>query len=96
MPSTSLPSSPRKPSLFTRIGVPVALTAALALAACGSAGQASASAPGVDQSSITIGAVLDTAGPLKVICQPIYDGDQLYINKTSSLPPVASTGARSS
>ncbi len=84
MPSTSLPRSPRRPSLFARIGVPVALTAALALTACGTASQASASAPGVDQSSITIGAILDTTGPLKVICQPIYDGDQLYINKINA------------
>lgn len=81
MPSTSRHSSPHRLSLFARVGVPVALTAALALTACGSSGQASANAPGVDQSSITIGAVLDTTGPLKVICQPIYDGDQLYINK---------------
>jgi branched-chain amino acid transport system substrate-binding protein len=28
--------------------------------------------------------VLDTTGPLKVICQPIYDGDQLYINKINA------------
>jgi branched-chain amino acid transport system substrate-binding protein len=60
----------------------MALAAALALAACG--GQSSAPAPGVDQNTITTGAVLDTTGPLKVICQPIYDGDQLYINKVNA------------
>jgi branched-chain amino acid transport system substrate-binding protein len=84
MPSTSLSSSHRRLSLFTRLGVPMTLIAAFALAACGSSGQVSASAPGVDQHSITIGAILDTTGPLKVICQPIYDGDQMYINKINA------------
>lgn len=79
-------SHARPLSLFSKLGVPVALTAALALAACGT-GSASvnrASAPGVDATTITIGAVLDTTGPLKVICQPIYDGDQLYVNKINA------------
>ncbi|HEX8982966.1 MAG TPA: ABC transporter substrate-binding protein [Ktedonobacterales bacterium] len=78
-------SSTRPLSLFSRVGVPVALTAALALSACGGATAATGpSAPGVDKGSITIGAVLDTTGPLKVICQPIYDGDQLYIDKINA------------
>jgi len=63
---------------------PGALTAALALSACGTAQTSAASVPGVDQTSITIGAVLDTTGPLKVICQPIYEGDQLYIDKINA------------
>ncbi|HEX9038861.1 MAG TPA: ABC transporter substrate-binding protein [Ktedonobacterales bacterium] len=83
MPSTSRPSGHRSPSLFVRAGVPVALVAALALSACGGA-SSTASAPGVDSNSITIGAVLDTTGPLKVICQPIYEGDQLYIDKINA------------
>lgn len=78
-------SDSRRSSLFARLGAPVALTAILALSACGTAGQTSAAnVPGVDQTTITIGAVLDTTGPLKVICQPIYDGDQLYINKINA------------
>lgn len=77
-------SNNRRPSLFTRIGAPVALTTMLALTACGAGGATTASVPGVDQNTITIGAVLDTTGPIKVICQPIYDGDQLYINKINA------------
>ena len=84
MPSISRPSGRRSPSLFVRAGVPVALAATLALAACGGGASSTPSAPGVDSNSITIGAVLDTTGPLKVICQPIYDGDQLYINKINA------------
>ncbi|HEX8995437.1 MAG TPA: ABC transporter substrate-binding protein [Ktedonobacterales bacterium] len=85
MRSISRLSDKRKLSLFTRLGAPAALTAMLALTACGSGGGATAaSVPGVDSNTITIGAVLDTTGPIKVICQPIYDGDQLYINKINA------------
>lgn len=83
MPSTSRPGGSRTSSLLTRIGVPVALAATLALTACGSSGT-TVSAPGVSSSTITIGAVLDTTGPLKAICQPILDGDNLYINKLNA------------
>lgn len=84
MRSISRLSGKRRLSLFTQIGAPVALTAALALSACGTAQTSAASVPGVDQNTITIGAVLDTTGPLKVICQPIYQGDQLYIDKINA------------
>lgn len=72
-----------RPTRRTRAGFPVILfVLLLTLAACGSG--ASASVPGVDKGTITIGAVLDTTGLIKVICQPIYDGDQLYINKINA------------
>lgn len=69
-----------------RACAPLALASLLALAACSPSGggSAGATAPGVDQSAITIGAVLDTTGAIKVICQPIYEGDQLYINKINA------------
>lgn len=64
------------------------LLATLTLAACGGStgsGTANAaSAPGVTADTITIGAVLDTTGLIKVICDPIYKGDQLYIDKINA------------
>lgn len=73
-------------SPFTRAYLPAVFIALLALAACGgSAGSASTTpVPGVDKNTITIGAVLDTTGAIKVICQPIYNGDQLYIDKINA------------
>jgi branched-chain amino acid transport system substrate-binding protein len=62
--------------------VAAAMALALVLAACGSS--SSAATPGVTSSTITIGTVLDTTGPLKIICQPILNGDQLYINKINA------------
>ncbi|GCE09904.1 ABC transporter substrate-binding protein [Dictyobacter aurantiacus] len=65
----------------------IAAAALLTLAACGSNGASNTSAanvPGVSNDTITIGAVLDTTGPLKVICAPILAGDQLYFNKINS------------
>lgn len=62
----------------------VALAALLALAGCGNGATAGASVPGVTNDTITIGAVLDTTGHIKVICQPILDGDQLYIDKINA------------
>lgn len=78
--------------LFSRLGAPTrkrlmggALLGVLAtLAACGSTTTASAPVPGVEKDTITIGAVLDTTGPIKVICAPIYAGDQLYIDKINA------------
>jgi ABC-type branched-subunit amino acid transport system substrate-binding protein len=64
--------------------MPLATLAMLTLAACGSGSTSAASVPGVSSDTITIGAVLDTTGPIKIICQPIYDGDQLYINKLNA------------
>lgn len=73
----------RRRSLFQRAGLPAILLTLLVLAACSgtNGGSSGAGAPGVTSDTITIGAVLDTTGAIKVICQPIYDGDQLYINK---------------
>lgn len=59
------------------------LAALLALAACGSAAT-TPNAPGVTNDTITIGAVLDTSGPIKVICTPILAGDQMYIDKINA------------
>ena len=65
--------------------VPLAATALLTLAACGSSSTSTITyATGVTSDTITIGAVLDTTGAIKVICQPIYDGDQLYIDKLNA------------
>ncbi|HLY31205.1 MAG TPA: ABC transporter substrate-binding protein [Ktedonobacterales bacterium] len=52
------------------------------LTACGSGG--SSATPGVTSNSISIGLVLDTTGPLKIICAPILAGDQLYINQVNA------------
>jgi branched-chain amino acid transport system substrate-binding protein len=60
------------------------LGALLTLVACGNGASSSASVPGVTSDTITIGAVLDTTGLIKVICQPILDGDQLYINQINA------------
>ncbi|MGZ3674600.1 MAG: ABC transporter substrate-binding protein [Ktedonobacterales bacterium] len=70
---------------FKRAYLPAVLISLLAFAAC-STGSSTSSAPvpGVDKDTITIGAVLDTTGAIKVICQPIYEGDQLYINKINA------------
>jgi len=62
----------------------VAMAAMFGLAACGGTTAASASVPGVTSNTITIGAVLDTTGPIKVICAPILAGDQLYFNKINA------------
>ncbi|WIG58415.1 MAG: ABC transporter, substrate-binding protein (cluster 4, leucine/isoleucine/valine/benzoate) [Ktedonobacterales bacterium] len=56
----------------------------LVLAACGNGATAGATVPGVTNNEITIGAVLDTTGPLKVICAPILAGDQLYIDSINA------------
>ncbi|GER91292.1 branched-chain amino acid ABC transporter substrate-binding protein [Dictyobacter vulcani] len=65
----------------------VTVAAMFALAACGGSDSnttTAASAPGVSNDTITIGAVLDTTGPLKVICAPILAGDQLYFDKINA------------
>ena len=63
----------------------VVVATMFALAACGGGASATvASVPGVSSNAITIGAVLDTTGPLKVICAPILAGDQLYFNKINA------------
>src|SRR5258708_5205122 len=62
----------------------VVMAAMFGLAACGGTTAASASVPGVTSNTITIGAVLDTTGPIKVICAPILAGDQLYFNKINA------------
>jgi ABC-type branched-subunit amino acid transport system substrate-binding protein len=64
----------------------VVVATMFALAACGSTSSSSAAAsvPGVSNNTITIGAVLDTTGPLKVICAPILAGDQLYLDKINA------------
>jgi len=69
--------------------VGIAMVALLTLmAACGgSAGGSTASgatAPGVTSNTITIGAVLDTTGLIKVICAPILTGDELYFNQINA------------
>ena len=77
-------SLPRLNSSFVwRAMLPGVAVAMLVLSACGSSSTV-ANAPGVTSNTITIGAVLDTTGPIKVICQPILDGDQLYINKINA------------
>ncbi|HET8910300.1 MAG TPA: ABC transporter substrate-binding protein [Ktedonobacteraceae bacterium] len=77
-------------SALWRRGLPGAiLVALLMLSACstnsgtGGAGTQS-SVPGVTNDTITIGAVLDTTGPIKVICAPILAGDQLYFDKINA------------
>ncbi|HEY3992202.1 MAG TPA: ABC transporter substrate-binding protein [Ktedonobacteraceae bacterium] len=62
----------------------VVVAAMFTLAACGGASATVASVPGISSNTITIGAVLDTTGPLKVICAPILAGDQLYFNKINA------------
>ena len=63
----------------------VVVAAMFALAACGGGTTAAtASAPGVTSDTITIGAVLDTTGAIKVICAPILAGDQLYFDKINA------------
>ncbi len=75
---------PRLNSSFVwRAALPVISAAMLALSACGGSSSV-ANAPGVTSNTITIGAVLDTTGPIKAICQPILDGDQLYINRLNA------------
>jgi branched-chain amino acid transport system substrate-binding protein len=69
--------------------LPSVLLFLLLLSACGSTsggggGGSSASAPGVNADTITIGGVLDTTGPIKVICAPILQGDQLYFNQINA------------
>ena len=80
-----LSTIPRR-SPFTRAYLPAILIALLAIAACGggNGGTTSSNVPGIDQNTITIGAVLDTTGAIKVICQPIYEGDQLFISKLNA------------
>jgi branched-chain amino acid transport system substrate-binding protein len=62
----------------------VVVAAMLTLAACGGSTPAAASTPGVSSDTITVGAVLDTTGPIKVICAPILAGDQLYFDKINA------------
>lgn len=66
----------------------VAVAAMLTLAACGSTGGGTGTsttyAPGVTANTIKIGAVLDTTGPIKIICGPILAGDQLYISQLNA------------
>lgn len=63
----------------------VVVAAMFALAACGGGTTAAtASVPGVTSDTITIGAVLDTTGAIKVICAPILAGDQLYFDKINA------------
>jgi branched-chain amino acid transport system substrate-binding protein len=62
----------------------VVVAAMFILAACGGSTPAAASTPGVSSNTITIGAVLDTTGPIKVICAPILAGDQLYFDKINA------------
>lgn len=65
----------------------VMLVALLMLTACSNGATGAGvqqSAPGVTNDTITIGAVLDTTGPIKVICAPILAGDQLYFNKINA------------
>ena len=76
-----LPRMGRRRSMLASM---LTLAALLTLAACGNGASSSASVPGVTSDTITIGAVLDTTGLIKVICQPIYDGDQLYINQINA------------
>ncbi|HEY8323140.1 MAG TPA: ABC transporter substrate-binding protein [Ktedonobacterales bacterium] len=85
MPFFSRLRNVRRPSLLARAGAPAVMVGLLALTACAGTGSGpAASVPGVDASTITIGAVLDTTGPIKVICQPILDGDNLYIDKINA------------
>ena len=78
-------SLPRLNSSFVwRTALPVVAALTLALSACSSGSSSVANAPGVTSNTITIGAVLDTTGPIKAICQPILDGDNLYINKINA------------
>ncbi|HEY8324612.1 MAG TPA: ABC transporter substrate-binding protein, partial [Ktedonobacterales bacterium] len=85
MPFFSRLRNVRRPSLLARAGAPAVMVGLLALTSCAGTGSGpAASVPGVDASTITIGAVLDTTGPIKVICQPILDGDNLYIDKINA------------
>ncbi len=69
---------------FFRAAAGMAAILAITLAACGGSASSSQTVPGVTSSTITIGTVLDTTGPLKTICTPIYQGDQLYINQINA------------
>ena len=69
----------------SRMIVGVAFAALFVLSACGgSAGSGSSNVPGVTNDTITIGAVLDTTGSIKVVCAPILAGDQLYFDKVNA------------
>jgi branched-chain amino acid transport system substrate-binding protein len=74
----------RRPRWRVTAGIVAVLL--LFLTGCGSSGTASggASTPGVTSDTITIGGVLDTTGPIKVICAPILAGDQLYFDKINA------------
>lgn len=69
---------------WRRAAVGVMSATILMLAACGGSSAAAAAVPGVTNNTITLGAVLDTTGPLKIICAPILAGDQLYINQINA------------
>lgn len=62
----------------------VLATGLLFFAACGSSSTGNAATPGVTDDTITLGAVLDTTGAIKVICAPILAGDQLYIDQLNA------------
>src|SRR5579884_2595571 len=69
----------RRQRWYALLGILVALL----LTGC-SGGTSAASVPGVANDTITIGAVLDTTGAIKVICAPILAGDQLYFDKVNA------------
>lgn len=63
----------------------VVIVTLLTMTACGgSAANGSSNVVGVTNNTITIGAVLDTTGPIKVVCAPILAGDQLYFDKINA------------
>lgn len=76
--------STRPGKQWRRAAIGIVSAALLVLAACGAAQTQAASAPGVTNDTITIGAVLDTTGPIKIICAPILAGDQLYFNQINA------------
>lgn len=73
----------RQRSILGTVATASAIAVLLLLSACG-AGSGATSVPGVTSSTINIGLVLDTTGPLQIICAPILAGDQLYVNQINA------------
>ncbi len=71
---------------FRNVALGLTTLAAVSLAACGgtSSGAAAAPVPGVTADTINLGVVLDTTGPIKIICAPILAGDQLYVDQINA------------
>lgn len=69
----------RRNSLTTGVIVILAMLAA----GCSSKADSANSAPGVTDSTITVGALTDLSGPIAVLGKPILQGNQLYVDEVN-------------